>query len=363
MESITLRSPTQVRTTIGPIHAGRTCKEFSFASATSVMADRFPSRPYCTDDFENGIYIRPRAEALQCANLQVNGPSMLCSMVFDIDKRGGADMWEKRGLPAPTWSCTNPANGHAHVAYALRSPVCKTFAGREHPLEYAAAVQESMRRSLSADAAYSGLLTKNPFHPGWITEINPRAVYDIGELVEYLPAGRLPSARKAKATSEDCFGLGRNDSLHKELASYAYRAIRKYWHADSDAWLAHVEYRAQEINSRFPVPLHFSEVRHVAKSVARWVWRHFTKESFSARQAGIRHAKGEKTRSRILAIDGLDSMKTSDIAAACGVSERTVQRIAAEPREKFIAGSVEQQKPWTLEGVSRRTWYRRQQKQ
>ncbi|MGA7778583.1 MAG: replication initiation protein [Paraburkholderia sp.] len=351
------------------------------------MADRFPARPYCADDYGDGIYFRPRADALDCRHIQINGPAMLGFLAFDVDKRGGADFPEDRGLPPPTWACTNPANGHAHLAYALRAPVCKTLSARQDPLRYAAAVEEGMRLALSADAAYAGLMIKNPYCGYWITEKNP-VEYDLGELAEYLP-DRLPgSARRMeqraaelaarvlhrarqKDRRERCetgdtplagtFGLGRNVMLFDELRKYAYRAIRKYWHDGFDSWFSHLEDRAQELNMRFPAPLVYAEVRNTAKSVAKWAWKYFSQQAFNNRQKAVACKRGERTRQKVLAaVDRIDSPRIADIAAACCLSKRQVQRIASQPRDQYLAGSVEQQLPWEQEGISRRTWYRRQ---
>lgn len=73
----------------------------------------------------------------------------------------------------------------------------------------------------------------------------------------------------------------------------------------------------------FPEPLLGNEVWHVAKSVAKWVWRKFTPDEFSAWQA----AQGKKG------------------GIASGESRRS--------------GSLTEAAPWEAEGISRATWYRR----
>lgn len=52
-------------------------------------------------------------------------------------------------------------------------------------------------------------------------------------------------------------------------------------------------------------------------------------------------------------------MKAKEMAEKFGVSVRTVQRIFAEPREEYLAKSVNKSKPWEALGMSRATWYRR----
>ena len=53
-------------------------------------------------------------------------------------------------------------------------------------------------------------------------------------------------------------------------------------------------------------------------------------------------------------------MTARAMAEKFGVSERTVQRIFALPREEYLAEhSISREKPWLTLGISRATWYRR----
>lgn len=48
-----------------------------------------------------------------------------------------------------------------------------------------------------------------------------------------------------------------------------------------------------------------------------------------------------------------------ELAKQFGVSERTVRRVMAQPREEYLANSLMRLKPWEKLGISRSTWYRR----
>ncbi len=78
---------------------------------------------------------------------------------FDVDRTGAAIDWSDRNAPAPTLTITNPENGHAHLLYALETPVRTAPDGNE-PLRYAAAVENALRKKLEADTGYSGLICK-----------------------------------------------------------------------------------------------------------------------------------------------------------------------------------------------------------
>lgn len=52
-------------------------------------------------------------------------------------------------------------------------------------------------------------------------------------------------------------------------------------------------------------------------------------------------------------------MTARAMAEQFGVSERTVQRIFAQPRADYLVNSLTRSKPWERLGISRATWYRR----
>ena len=52
-------------------------------------------------------------------------------------------------------------------------------------------------------------------------------------------------------------------------------------------------------------------------------------------------------------------MTAKEAAKQFAVSERTIKRFIAQPREQYEAESLSRTKPWEKLGMSRRTWYRR----
>ncbi|MBN8086346.1 replication initiation protein, partial [Vibrio vulnificus] len=89
--------------------------------------------------------------------------------------------------PTPNLSVKNPANGHAHLLYALDTAV-RTAPDNSSlkALRYAAAVERGLREKLHADLGYSGLLCKNPLHDYWgVTEWRSEP-YTLDELADYV---------------------------------------------------------------------------------------------------------------------------------------------------------------------------------
>ncbi|CAB1025060.1 hypothetical protein FRC0522_02177 [Corynebacterium diphtheriae] len=78
-------------------------------------------------------------------------------------------------------------------------------------IAYAAAVTEGLRRSVDGDAAYSGLMTKNPEHECWASHRVTDHLYTLDELAFWLDdTGFLPPNSWKHARRKNPFGLGRN---------------------------------------------------------------------------------------------------------------------------------------------------------
>jgi len=247
---------------------------------------------------------------LQFRHLQPNAPLEVAWLIFDLDYRGAAYAWEKANLPPPTLTVINPANAHAHLFYGLVTPVAMSDAARDAPIRYAAAVQQAFLAKLGADPGYAGLIAKNPFHEAWRT-LWVQRLYELGELAEYVELLKRRAPR-------EMLGLGRNCMLFDELRGWSYCWVREYKRnaAMPEHWQRAVLGQAEKLNV-FTPPLSFSEVKAVSRSVARWTWRQFSDEKFSA----VQSARGKR---------------------------------GGRPATRTAEGE-----PWAAQGVSRATYYRR----
>ena len=158
----------------------RSCKHPSISPIFFAPA-RWPRRPYCTDDFEQGVRIRSLKQALNRCYIQANPPHLRVWSIYDIDRPAGGLAWEDANLPPPSWTTVNKTNGHAHLVYGLRVPVLtSSMEARQAPLRYLNAVEAAFRAKLDSDDGYSGLITKNPAHPLWWTICGPELAYELG---------------------------------------------------------------------------------------------------------------------------------------------------------------------------------------
>lgn len=297
-----------------------------------------PRKPYCTDDLEDGLRIRTASRAIRHRYIQVNPPWLRAWIVMDIDRSHGAIAWEFAELPPPAWSSMNPQNGHAHLAWGISAPVLLGDHDRQQPMRYLAAVESAMTAKLEADPAYSGLITKNPTHSHWRNAWAPpgAGVYELDYLSEFL---NLSKHVRAKAP-EQC-GVGRNVEAFDYLRHRAYREVRAWKEAKGRGafiyWQKHLYERVLDYTGmEHSKPLDPRECHHIAKSVARWVWRHFDIDAsdarFSARQAYRGKKSGESRRqatdykrstAHVMAAEGAS---TRQIAAALDIHQSTVAR-------------------------------------
>jgi hypothetical protein len=294
---------------------------------------RLPHRPYCTDDLQYGVKIRSLASALLLPYLQLNPPHLRFWMAFDVDRDGAALAWEHANLPSPAWAAVNPANGHAHLAYALSAPVLVAENARREPIRFLQGIEGAYRYALDADRGYSGLIAKNPTHARWRTLYGLQRLWELGELAEYGDVHRyIP--RYAKKPEE--YGLGRNCILFDFLRQWAYRNIRAAKQRGNFVlWLADSNNRALVRNGDFPAPLDGREVWHIAKSVATWTWRRFdlakSDERFQQRQAK-RGEKGGKASGAARLQASEENRATARLMASKGMSIREISAEMGQPR-------------------------------
>ena len=320
---------------------------------------QLPHKPYCTDDLTAGLGIRPLETALKRLYIQVNPPGAQWALVFDVDRRTEWRTAQDAGLPTPTWQILNPDNGHSHIAYALKAPVCTSSAARTAPLRYLAAIEAAYRQRLKADPLYTGLITKNPdridyWDVGYMDRLDG-AAYTLDELAACVLAELHADVKKERPLG-DIAGLGRNCYIFEKVRSWAYTAVREYWQRPGE-WHEAVEEHCQAVNAEFSAPLYYREVRCIARSIAGWTIRKMSEGGFSESQRRSSRKFWDEASQKENGVNLLRlGLSPSDVAEACGVSVRSVRRwrTEAEPERQSIASS----KPWETEGISRATWYR-----
>lgn len=255
--------------------------------------ERLPDRPLSADVFSDGMLRRQRETALRYMNIEINPPGRVAWLGFDIDRADAFDAAEDAGLPQPNVTIVNPSNGHAHMLYALRTPVGLTGRSREAPKRLLQDVERGMIQQLGADPSYIGRIAKNPLHDRWRTRWLSPWPFELKELRE-----QVELDRKAKPIERpELIGHSRNVELFDCVRAFAYQHVVSFKKTGGDlnAWVSRLIDVAIAWNAEFSIPLPFSEVRSVTRSVAKWTWRHFTEERFSRIQSTRAGRRGQST--------------------------------------------------------------------
>jgi hypothetical protein len=299
------------------------------SNALKNFTDYLPTRPYCTNDPHLGQTVRGKESALSFANIQPNTSGKVVWISFDVDHNDGATAWNRLSAPPPTLSIENPANGHAHLLYALQAPVPRTDAARIKPMLYLAACQEGLRRKLGADPGYSGHLVKNPLHSRWNT-LSYAGTYELGDFAEWFDIPK-PADMKKRVLDPDYAGLGRNCELFERLRPAAYQMVRKYWKPGGDEQFKQALHMlASDMDAElFHESLPVAEVKAIAASVSRWVYKHFNPAEFRAIQSKRGARKGAEKRAALLPVVLRligEGKSQREVAALVDVDHATVSR-------------------------------------
>ena len=347
------------------IKYNRDLKEFSILRNPAQLKGLLPYYPHCTSNlkFTNTPYVQtlPRKKALKHSYIQMNPKSMYVFMVLDIDEDiCPYDLWENHDLEVPYFEVFNRKNGHMHLIYVLRKPVCTTSLARYSVLKYLHAIVKAYTEIAGADTSYVGHLAKNPWHKQWYVIQSGQAVYDLKGLITASVIDIL-ERKPTKKPREEIAGLGRNCYIFENVRSWAYRAIREYW-GNSEEWYSAVKVQCGLLNSEFEHCLSESEINQIAKSISVWVWRHITPEGFSRFQRGLVKRRWDKESRKSEGVTMLKAgFSVDEVCDMLNVSTATVYRWR-EGMPEMRYETVSEVRPWLDLGISRAWYYRLKQR-
>jgi len=296
------------------------------------LTDKFPNKPYCSDNLHLGLQIRPKHLALLKRYIQPNHPYYTHFFVFDLDyPTAYIDFFYSMvGIPTPNLIVENPENGHAHYIYQLKTPIYHTNASNDKPIKYGNAVYLALRQALNADVNYSGLITKNMVHKHWRTHVLREQPYTLHQLSERLDLTTSQINKEIKI--DEAVGLGRNCCVFHTVRHWAYVEVRQYRAKTYNQWLESVIAQCCSVNAQFTVPMQYSEVKGIAKSIARWVWKRdgYAYQEFIDRQTRkgqlggkAKGASYNAKRKQAVALKA-KGMSYTEIADKLNVSRRSV---------------------------------------
>ena len=244
---------------------------------------KLPQKPYCSFS-KSRNFIYPKNIALKLPYIQYNTPFYKPFMLFDIDNNKEPFEWldnTKKPIP-PNWIIINKKNGHKLFVYELKEPVYFGKNARIKPQLFYNNVYERLAEQFKADLSFNNSFSKNVFYKtnNWEIENSCIMPYSLHELLE-----ATFKEKSAKAENSIMYGKkqGRNVELFNRCRLYAYRIFRLLTY-DSNMLYTTLSLYIQEQNKRFKYPLHWKELKHIVKSICKWVSKHFSKEQFTARQ-------------------------------------------------------------------------------
>lgn len=145
-----------------------------------------------------------------------------------------------------------------------------------------ARVEQGLTTILGGDVNYGGRITKNPYHqdhlPLWGAQ---DAVYGLRELAKSLgDLGALPRSGERRRLASSA--VGRNVALFDITREWAYKSRAAYADAHeweetvhAFAWMKNLSVIADTFSKG---PMDEIEVKHLARSIARWTWRRMSPE-------------------------------------------------------------------------------------
>ena len=288
-----------------------------------------PKKPWCTNEKGTALLVRPKEIAINYKYIQLNSPFYQKYLILDLDYEHSLAeiLFSRVGIPLPNFVTANFQGGKSHIVFELEEPIYKTNASKQKIIAFAHAIIMRLQELFDADIGYSGTITKNPISPNWrVTELRKKP-YSLYELAEKIDLPRKDYSKR-RISADEAIGLGRNCYVFYTACPFAYQEIRAYRGKTYSQWEMVMIDHCVSLNENLSEPMTYREVRCIAKSISRFCWKNdaYCYQEFIDRQ----RRKG--------AIGGKKSKRTAKID-----SDRST-------------------KPWEAMGISRATYYRRQNK-
>lgn len=258
-----------------------------------------PRYMYASDDFgKYGVQLVEKRIAITKEHLTPNTFKRKSFLIFDVDRCDGMLAPLDADLPAPSFSMRNPANGHAHHAWQLKTPVIFGSNGRIVPQKFFKDICLGFLVQLSADPAYNQRLMKNPLHLKWETQGTGK-LYELDELKEYI-SNDLNELKRNLLNPKGTTDLSsRTITLFDLLRAWAYANVEEYKRVDNyKGFIDHANRQAEYINEYNIRNIFKGSVlnsySHVVRSVTDFAWNKYSGRLDDKLFAAIQQKKSVK---------------------------------------------------------------------
>ena len=214
---------------------------------------------------------RPAEHALAQRFCQLNPRGRLGTLLIDCDHQHGPEALD---APPATYATINPDSGHCQAGYVLLLPVSRGKNARPDIVQLAADVHRALTRELHGDPAFTGLISRGPFHPAHMTRLVGGRLWTLAELLRDLPPMPSLTRREARRVAEAADIEGRNCAAFETLRHVAYRLHDQG--VSGAALVRQVQYQAEALNrdtfaQHQAGPLNARELAGIVKSICKWV--------------------------------------------------------------------------------------------
>lgn len=356
------------------------------ATALQRFEDNIPYRTRCgkgkcfrydaRDSNGEYRYELPKERAKEFPYLQMNYPHIdyIC---FDLDFWGSVGRADEMDMPGPTLTVVTKDSGHCHYLYELHDPVPRKHS--KNTARLLKNVKWAYKEMLCADAVITTQkqLIKNALSPKWgiVEGYKP---FTLSEMAESIPdAVREAMQERLRPGNTANIGIrpfeetlntkSRNCSLFENGRFYAYAIAKEHSTQDSlyNAVLAFLEVlndnEIPKYPQYFPCKVSMSELRGIAKSIAKWTYpRRYNFREVNSGAMALESMKGTYRKPKQYELElkrrrRLSAKRTSNIRR-----EETERRIRSAIDEYNDRG-----KEYTVTeiaaaaGISRQTIYKR----
>ena len=236
----------------------------------------------------------------------------------------------------PNYIVKNPDNNKAHLFFKV-SAVHRNKSSSYKAQEYYHSIRIGLTLLFKGDLGFSQVLCKNPLVDDfWRVEHIHDTEYDLSELADYCDF--LPK-NLSKAKNIEDLGLGRNCSIFENVRHQAYKL------PVNENLYDRIYYLCQQENMVFTTPLLDKEIKHIAKSITKyvssrdnkfWYQKLVERQSERGKKSGQKRLnKSELLKAKIIPLL-YTNKKLQAIADFIGTSLSTVKRVKQAFKQSLI---------------------------
>jgi len=292
----------------------------------------------CSDTKSHTV-IRNIAIALKKPYMQANPLNSFEWIILDIDHE---NTYIDDLVVKPNIIVYNKTNNKAHYYFKINA-VHNNDQSSYKALEYYQAVRYGLNILLDGDIAFTQTLSKNPLAKEHfrVLEVHNKE-YELSELAEYCELVPKYRIKAITDVSERAEILGRNQSIFDAVRVEAYKM--------NEPTEDKIRTIADSFNNNLTNPLDSQEIKHIAKSIAKYVSRPRTqidKEKFRERQSQlgkksgvVRAEKAQKRKDKAFILFANPKLKLQEVADRLEISIQQTKRYKSEFKKVSLTNQV-----------------------